>query len=109
MAAAALPAGARVPATANLEVETCRWFWYGIGEDSHDHGRDLVRLKGLHELFGHDGTRHVGSSVGGNGVDVNVVFGALAGKSTGEAKNAEFLGLSVESCYSSGVELTAAE
>lgn len=91
MTAGTLPASAAEPAAATLVQTLCAGLRHNVRAKKSHQGSNVVRLERLDHLLGHDGTGHVGTSIGGNGVDLDVVLSTLESKSARESKNSEFL------------------
>ena len=94
VAASALPAGGREPAATALVQTLGASARYHVGAKEDNQGSDVVGLEGLDHLLRHDGSGHISTGVGGNGVDLDVVLGTLESQGTRESKNTKFLQLS---------------
>jgi hypothetical protein len=78
--------------TATDLVEATSWVLGSLlGAQSKNQRRYVVWLECLDHLFRHDGRRHGGTSIRGNGIDVNVVLVAFKGQRSREPKNTAFL------------------
>ena len=91
VAAGALPPGGTNPAAADFVEAASGVLGNLVAAESKDKRSNVVGLEGLDELLGEDGLGHGGTSVGGDGVDEDVVLGTLEGDGTGEAKDGAFL------------------
>lgn len=85
-----LPAGLSTPAAAYL-IQPAGGVGAAVTAESEDERSNVVGLEGLDHLGGHDGSRHGSTSVGGDGVDKDVVFLAFDGECSGETENTAFL------------------
>ena len=93
MSAGSLPARSCVPATADF-VEITGWDGGDfVGAECYYQRSDLLRFEGLDHFFRHDASGHVCASVGGNGIDVDVVFGTFSGQGSRKAKDTALLRL----------------
>lgn len=92
VATAALPASAAEPTAATLK-QTLGGVGLraNVGAEKNHQRRNVVGLEGLDHLLGHDRSSHVGTGVGSNGVNLDVVLSSLQGKSSGESEDTEFL------------------
>lgn len=91
VAESALPPGLAAPTGADL-VETASGVLGNlVAAEGKDKGSNVVGLEGLDELLGKDGLGHGSTSVGSDGVDIDVVLGTLEGNGAGEAKDGAFL------------------
>lgn len=87
----ALPPGLAAPTGADLVETTSGLLGNLVAAEGKDKGSDVVGLEGLDELLGKDGLGHGSTSVGGNGVDIDVVLGTLESNGAGETKDGAFL------------------
>lgn len=90
VAAGLLPAGLAAPAGADL-VEATGGVGADVAAEGEDEGSNVVGLEGLEHLGGEDSLGHGSTSVGSNGVDVDVVLGTLDGQSARETEDTAFL------------------
>jgi hypothetical protein len=84
--ASALPPCSGKPARAHLVEAASRY--RSLVRDQQDNKRSIVvGLKSLNNLLRHDGAGHLCASVGGNGVDKDIVLLALQSKRLGETED----------------------
>ena len=94
MATRALPSGTSLPTGSDLEEKTCWWVWNLIRGEQEDERSHVIWFEGLHELLWQDCSGHLSTSVGGDGIDKDVVLSTFECKGTRETKYTEFLKLS---------------
>lgn len=75
--ASSLPPCLCSPSTANFIQHTSGGLGRLVGGEQDDERRHVVGLEGLNHLLRHDSASELGSGIGRDGVDENIVLGAL--------------------------------